>query len=80
MAAAVVVDFEERAGMLIFDGGMAPADAEREAERLVHLAHVRAFVGRAALIHHESNEPVEHVTGAAVATSPGRRPARTGAP
>ena len=74
-----VADFEERAGLLIFDGGMAPSDAEREAERLVRLAHTRAFVGRAALIHHDF-EHVEHATGAAVVPSPGRRPARTGAP
>jgi energy-coupling factor transporter ATP-binding protein EcfA2 len=67
----------ERAGVLIFDGGMAPSDAEREAERLLRLAHTRAFVGRAALMQHDS-EPDEHATGAAVASSPDRRPARTG--
>ncbi len=75
-----VADFEERAGMLTFDAGMAPSDAEREAERLVRLAHTRAFVGRAALIHHDFDESVDTPAGGAVAPFPGRGAARTGAP
>ncbi|MED5370201.1 MAG: hypothetical protein VX899_04230 [Myxococcota bacterium] len=73
-----IADFEERAGMLTFDAGMAPSDAEREAERLVRLAHTRAFVGRAALIHHDFDESVDTPAGGAVAPFPGRGAARTG--
>lgn len=43
-------DFEERAGILEFDGGMARPAAEHEAERLVRVAHACAFVHRAALV------------------------------
>jgi hypothetical protein len=44
--------FEERAGILEFDGGLAHEAAEREAERLVRVQHARAFVARAALVVH----------------------------
>lgn len=37
-------DFEERAGILEFDGGLARTAAEIEAERLVRSAFTRAFV------------------------------------
>lgn len=40
-------DFEERAGLLEFDGGLARAAAEIEAERMVRSAFTRAFVQRA---------------------------------
>ena len=73
-----VDEFEERAGILTFDAGMAPSDAEREAERLVRLAHTRAFIGRAALLLHDEPEPVDHPAEAAVAPCPGRKAARTG--
>ena len=73
-----VAEFEERAGMLMFDAQMAPGDAEREAERLVRVGHVRAFVGRAALVHFDSDEPVETLAGGAVAPCSGRGLARTG--
>ena len=43
-------DFEERAGMLQFEGGLPRESAEREAERLVRLEHVRAFVTSNALV------------------------------
>jgi hypothetical protein len=42
--------FEERAGIIEFDGGRPRAIAEQEAERLVRVEHVRAFVHRSALV------------------------------
>ena len=39
-------DFEERAGLLEFDGGLVPAVAEIEAERMVRSAFTRAFIQR----------------------------------
>jgi len=75
-------DFEERAGILTYDAGLDPVVAEREAERLVRLAHTRAFVGRAALLSSEppaSAPSVVTPVAAAVATGtsgngPHRRP------
>jgi hypothetical protein len=43
-------DFEERAGVLEFDGGMPRPAAGRKAERLVRVAHARAVVHRSALV------------------------------
>lgn len=43
-------DFEERAAIMEFDGGLVREVAEREAERLVRLEHTRAFVARTALV------------------------------
>ena len=77
-SADAIEEFEERAGILTFDAGMAPSDAEREAERLVRLAQTRAFIGRAALLLHDEPEPVDHPAEAAVAPCPGRKAARTG--
>lgn len=57
----VLRDFEERAGILEFDGGMGRPAAEREAERQVRAAFTRAFVHRSALV----------VTPAAAAVAPG---------
>ena len=70
--AEAIYEVEERAGILQFEGGMARSDAEREAERLVRLAHARAFVERAAL--------VVDPPGGAVASSPARGKARTDVP
>lgn len=42
--------FEERAGILEFDGGLAREVAEREAERLERVRHALAFVSRNALV------------------------------
>jgi hypothetical protein len=66
--------------MLIYDAGLPPSHAEREAERLVRVSHARAFVGRAALVHFGSDEPVDNPADGAVAPFPGRDVARTGAP
>ena len=38
--------FEERTGMMEFEGGASRADAEREAERLVRVEHAVGFVRR----------------------------------
>ena len=45
--AEAFAELEERAGMLLYDAGLPPLQAEREAERLVRVSHARAFVGRA---------------------------------
>ncbi len=42
--------FEERAGVMEFDGGLSREDAEAGAERRVRLVHARAFIQRAALV------------------------------
>ncbi len=42
--------FEERAGLIEFDGGRPRALAEQEAERLVRVEHARAFIHRSALV------------------------------
>lgn len=42
--------FEERAGFLAFEGGRPRAIAEAEAERLVRVEQVRAFVRRSAFV------------------------------
>ncbi len=42
--------FEERAGMLQFEGNCNQEAAEREAERLVRVEHARAFVVRTKLV------------------------------
>lgn len=78
--AEAVEELEERAGMLIYDAGLPPSQAEREAERLVRVSHARAFVGRAALVHFGSDESVDPLADEAVAIFHGRGVARTGAP
>lgn len=70
--ADAVYDVEERSGILEFEAGMVRSDAEREAERLVRLAHARSFIERAAL--------VVDPPGGAVASSPARGKARTDCP
>ena len=42
--------FEERAGLMQFDGGLPKDQAEAEAERRVRLKHVRKFIEGAALV------------------------------
>ena len=42
--------FEERAGLMQFDGGLPRDRAEAEAERRVRLDHARRFIERAALV------------------------------
>ena len=42
-------DFEERAAIMQFDGGLTRDRAEHEAERLVRVDHTRAFVAQLAL-------------------------------
>lgn len=42
--------FEDRAGIIEFEGGRPRAIAEQEAERLVRIEHARAFVHRSALV------------------------------
>lgn len=42
--------FEERAGLIEFDGGRLRAIAEQEAERIVRVDHARAFIHRSALV------------------------------
>lgn len=70
----LAAELEERAGILTFDGGLEPEDAEREAERLVRIAHTRAFLDDHALLHF----PVPPPASEAVAPFPGRRPTRAG--
>lgn len=75
-------DAEERAAIMTFDGGLAVADAERAAERLVRVAFTTEFLGRAAMIgdHAAAGAPrpdVVNPDAAAVATArPGRDPHR----
>jgi hypothetical protein len=61
--------FEERAGLIEFEGGQPRAAAEQEAERLVRLEHARAFVHRSALV-------VPPEAGAVATTRPGSDPHR----
>ncbi len=64
----------ERAGILCFDGGLSPSAAEAEAERLVRVAHTRAFIGRAALLTSQKPSSSLAVEPGAVAPCPGRPP------
>jgi hypothetical protein len=73
-AGELAAELEERAGILTFDGGLEPEDAEHEAERLVRIADTRAFLDDHALLHH----PVAPPASEAVAPFPGRWQARTG--
>lgn len=47
---ATVHEFEEKAGTLQFSGGLAPALAEYEAERMVRQWHARAWLARNAML------------------------------
>lgn len=62
-------DAEERAGVAQFDGGLPREAAEREGERLVRVAHVRAFLQRSALV-------VTPDAGAVATARPGSGPHR----
>lgn len=64
----------ERAGILRFDGGLSPSAAEAEAERLVRVAHTRAFIGRAALLTSQTPSSSLADEPGAVASCPGRPP------
>lgn len=61
--------FEERAGILEFDGGLLREVAEREAERLERVTHALAFVSRNALV-------VQPDAAAVAGTRPGGGPSR----
>jgi hypothetical protein len=65
-------NYEERAGIRQFEGGLSREVAERKAERDVRLAHLRDFIARNALV-------VEPPAGDAVAGT-GQGTARTGGP
>ena len=73
-----VAEFEERAGMLAFDGQLDGAAAEREAERQVRLGHTQAFLSRMALVSGAPPTPAPSLASEAVAPLTGRRGARTG--
>ena len=61
--------FEERAGIVEFDGGLPRVADEQEAERLVRAEHARAFVQRSALV-------VTPDAGAVATARPGSGPHR----
>ncbi len=73
-----VADFEERAGMLAFEGRLDTAAAEREAERQVRLWHTQDFLSRMALVSGAPSTPASSSASEAVATLTSRRGARTG--
>lgn len=62
---------EERAVVAQFDGGLPSEAAEREAERLVRVEHVRAFIQRFALV---VNPSAGAVATARSGGGPHRRP------
>jgi hypothetical protein len=64
-------EVEERAGIAEFEGGLRREDAEREAERLVRVAHARAFIQRSALV---VNPGAGAVATARSGSGPHRRP------
>ncbi len=61
--------FEERAGIMEFDGGLSREAAEREAERLIRLEHARTFVARHALV---AVTPAAAVAGERLGSGPHR--------
>ena len=73
-------EFDERAGILTFEAGLAPADAERKAERLVRAAHTYEFLERHALVRRAHHAPVDTPAAEAVALFAGREAARTDDP
>ena len=73
-------ELEERAGILTFEADLAPADAEREAERLVRVAHTREFLERHAFVRRAPHAPVDTPAAEAVALFAGRVAARTDDP
>ncbi len=70
-------DYEERAGILEYDAGLARDVAEVEAEHMVRVAWTRTFLAGPRADDFPV-DPVDHPAAGAVAPFPGREAARTG--